>query len=76
MAIVAFNQASITCTQIIHILHEPRNYRYSTLGELTRLGEEFFDTYQRYFYFKYDQHTGQSKILRNHYFTLSGLPTK
>ena len=46
MAIVAFNQASITCTQIIHILHEPRNYRYSTLGELTRPAEEFFNTYQ------------------------------
>ena len=69
IAIVAFKQASITCTQIIRILHEPGNYRYSTLRGLTRLAEEFFNTYQRYFYFNYDQHTGQSKIFRNHYFT-------
>ena len=26
--IVTFNQASITCKEITHILHEPNNYKY------------------------------------------------
>ena len=35
IAIVTFKQASITCKKIMHTLHEPRNYRHSTLCELT-----------------------------------------
>ena len=37
IAIITFKQASITCRQRVHILYEPRNYRYSTLCELTGL---------------------------------------
>ena len=37
IAILTFKQASITCRQVVHILHEPRNYRYNTLCELTLL---------------------------------------
>ena len=36
IAIVTFKQASITRRKIMHILHEPSDYRYSTLFELTR----------------------------------------
>ena len=35
--------------------------------------QEYFDTYQRYFYLQYHQHSGQSKIFQNISFLLLGL---
>ena len=35
-----YKQVSIRCRWIMHILYKPKNYKYSTLCELTRLGSD------------------------------------
>ena len=66
----------------MHILYESRNFRYSTLCELTRLvrvgrtDTRIFNSYQRYFYFQYHQHSGQLKIFQNLSLILLGLSLK
>ena len=77
-----YKQVSVTCRNIINILFEPRNYRYSTLYEPTHqirmrnTNTRIFNTYQEYFYFLYHQHNGRLKIFQNLSFILLGLSQK
>ena len=48
---------------------------WTITGSVT-LTQEFFNTYQRYFYFQYHQHSSQSRIFQNISFTLIGLQLK
>ena len=51
-------------------VNRPAQYRVGNTGTRT------FDTYHRYFYFQYHQHSSQSKIFQNLSFTSLGLPLK